>query len=545
MENAFIVVTPKAGGDVVELPQGSAVDLQAPSAVKIAIGPEEVAAFDQSGMDLIITLKSGEKIVISDFFNVSEGERSELLLEDSDEVVWWGQYESPWSGFSFAEIQEAAELAGGIPAWAVVAGVLGAAGVAAVAADSDSDSDSDSGSDGDGSDGDGSDGDGDGSDGDGDGSDGDGDGSDGDGDGSDGDGDGSDGDGDGSDGDGDGSDGDGDGSDGDGDGSDGDGDGSDGDGDGSDGDGDGSDGDGSDGDGDGSDGDPVSDGDNIAPDAPTVGSVVNTLDENGEPDGTTVSGTAEPNSTVHIRDPDTGDVVGKGTADNNGNYEVTTDTPLEDGKAYDVVAIDDAGNVSEPITETGDTTAPDAPTVDSVTNTFDDNGVPDGTTVSGTAEPNSAVEIRDPDTGDVVGTGEADENGNYEITTDEPLEDGKDYDVVAIDDTGNVSEPATATGDITAPDAPTVDSVTNTLDENGVPDGTTVSGTAEPNSVVEIRDPDTGDVVGTGEADDNGNYEITTDEPLEDGKDYDVVAIDDTGNVSEPATATGDITAPD
>ncbi|MFG6179176.1 Ig-like domain-containing protein [Halomonas sp. THAF12] len=282
-----------------------------------------------------------------------------------------------------------------------------------------------------------------------------------------------------------------------------------------------------------------------APDAPTVDSVTNTLDENGVPDGTTVSGTAEPNSAVEIRDPDTGDVVGTGNTDENGNYEITTDEPLEDGKDYDVVAIDDAGNVSEPATATGDITAPDAPTVDSVTNTLDENGVPDGTTVSGTAEPNSSVEIRDPDTGDVVGTGEADENGNYEITTDEPLEDGKDYDVVAIDDTGNVSEPATATGDITAPDAPTVDSVTNTLDENGVPDGTTVSGTAEPNSVVEIRDPDTGDVVGTGEADENGNYEITTDEPLDDGKDYDVVAIDDTGNVSEPATATGDITAPD
>nr|WP_246392736.1 Ig-like domain-containing protein [Halomonas organivorans] len=278
------------------------------------------------------------------------------------------------------------------------------------------------------------------------------------------------------------------------------------------------------------------------------------MDENGEPDGTTVSGTAEPNSAVEIRDPDTGDVVGTGQADASGNYAITTDTPLEDGKDYDVVAIDDAGNVSEPATATGDiadTTAPDAPTVDSVVNTLDENGVPDGTTVSGSAEPNSTVEIRDPDTGEVVGTGPADENGDYAITTDTPLEDGKDYDVVAIDDAGNVSEPATATGDIadtTAPDAPTVDSVVNTLDENGEPVGTTVSGTAEPNSTVEIRDPATGDVVGSGPADENGDYAITTDTPLEDGKDYDVVATDDAGNVSEPATATGgtaDTTAPD
>ncbi|MGP9572821.1 Ig-like domain-containing protein, partial [Halomonas sp. AOP5-CZ2-32] len=92
---------------------------------------------------------------------------------------------------------------------------------------------------------------------------------------------------------------------------------------------------------------------------------------------------------------------------------------LADGEEYDVVAIDDAGNVSDSTTVTGDTSAPGVPTVDNVTNTFDENGDPDGTTVSGMAEPGSTVEIRDAD-GNVVGTGEADENGNYEITTDEP-----------------------------------------------------------------------------------------------------------------------------
>lgn len=78
MDNALIVVTSKTGGDVVEVPRGSAVNLQAPSVVKISVGPEEVAAFDRSGMDLIITLVSGEQIVITGFFNVSGGERSEL-----------------------------------------------------------------------------------------------------------------------------------------------------------------------------------------------------------------------------------------------------------------------------------------------------------------------------------------------------------------------------------------------------------------------------------------------------------------------------------
>ncbi|WAM57570.1 Ig-like domain-containing protein, partial [Vreelandella venusta] len=96
------------------------------------------------------------------------------------------------------------------------------------------------------------------------------------------------------------------------------------------------------------------------------------------------------------------------------------------------------------------------------------------------------MEIRDAD-GNVVGSGDAGGDGSYTITTDEPLADGEEHDVVVIDDLGNVSEPAMVTGDTTAPDAPIVDSVTNTFDENGDPDGTTVSGTAEPDSAVEIR----------------------------------------------------------
>ncbi|WP_193068201.1 BapA/Bap/LapF family prefix-like domain-containing protein [Halomonas sp. 3D7M] len=146
MDNALIVITPKAGGDAVEIPRGSVVDLQEPSVVTISVGPEETAAFDRSGMDLIITLKSGEQIIIAGFFNAPGGERTELLLKDSTEVIWWGQYEIPWSGFAFSETQVAA---GGLaqdssnPSWAAALGMLGLVGIAA-AASSSSSSDSDS-----------------------------------------------------------------------------------------------------------------------------------------------------------------------------------------------------------------------------------------------------------------------------------------------------------------------------------------------------------------------------------------------------------------
>ncbi|WP_162522668.1 Ig-like domain-containing protein, partial [Psychrobacter sanguinis] len=63
----------------------------------------------------------------------------------------------------------------------------------------------------------------------------------------------------------------------------------------------------------------------------------------------------------------------------------------------------------------GDTTAPDAPSVDSITNTdTSGNGDPDTTTISGTAEAGATVIITDSE-GNPLGQDVADENGNYEI----------------------------------------------------------------------------------------------------------------------------------
>ncbi|MGA4493902.1 Ig-like domain-containing protein, partial [Vreelandella venusta] len=158
------------------------------------------------------------------------------------------------------------------------------------------------------------------------------------------------------------------------------------------------------------------------------------------------------------------DLDGDGTSALTNLIEPTLGT----GSDYqiNVIAEDVAGNVT---THVEDLSVSDAPTVDSMTNTFDASGVADGSIVSGTAEPNSTVEIRDPDTGDVIGTGDADENGNYTITTADPLEDGKDYDVFSVDAEGNDSAPAVVTGDLTAPDAPSL-TLANDTGSSGIDD---------------------------------------------------------------------------
>ncbi|MES9885762.1 MAG: Ig-like domain-containing protein, partial [Candidatus Sedimenticola sp. 6PFRAG1] len=127
----------------------------------------------------------------------------------------------------------------------------------------------------------------------------------------------------------------------------------------------------------------------------------------------------------------------------------------------EATATDAANNTSPTTTEPyTDTTAPEAPTVDTVTVNAD------GTvSVSGTAEPESTVTVTFPD-GD-SGTFTTDADGNYgPITSDTPQTSG-DIKATATDAANNTSpittEPYT---DTTAPEAPTL--VTVADDQGGI-----------------------------------------------------------------------------
>src|SRR5699024_9740480 len=139
-----------------------------------------------------------------------------------------------------------------------------------------------------------------------------------------------------------------------------------------------------------------------------------------------------------------------------------------------------------------------APVVEDVTNNFDEDGNLTDTTIRGEAEAGSTVEVTDPVTGEVVGTGTADEDGKFEVVVEGGLEDGKDYDVTAKDPSGNVSDKETITGDTQAPAAPVVEDVINGFDDNGEVTDTTIRGEAEAGSTVDVTDPVSGAVLGSG-----------------------------------------------
>ncbi|WP_312080450.1 BapA/Bap/LapF family prefix-like domain-containing protein, partial [Acinetobacter schindleri] len=109
--------------------------------------------------------------------------------------------------------------------------------------------------------------------------------------------------------------------------------------------------------------------DRIPPNAPEVISF----------DGITIQGTAEPGSTIQIKNED-GEVLGSVIVDNNGNYTIELNPPLSNGEEIKVTATDKSNNTSiETVVNAPDTTAPLLPVIEGF----------DGTTVVGTAEPGS------------------------------------------------------------------------------------------------------------------------------------------------------------
>ena len=165
-------------------------------------------------------------------------------------------------------------------------------------------------------------------------------------------------------------------------------------------------------------------GDTTAPDAPTELAV--------SADGTTVSGKGEPNTTVTIKDAN-GNTIGTGQVGADGNFAIQLDHPRENGETLGVTLTDAAGNVSSPSQViAGDTTAPDAPTNLAVSH--------DGITVSGKGEANTDVTIRDAD-GNSIGTGHVDNFGNFSIELATPRVNGETLGVTLTDAAGNISNP--------------------------------------------------------------------------------------------------------
>nr|HDS0977106.1 Ig-like domain repeat protein [Pseudomonas putida] len=251
--------------------------------------------------------------------------------------------------------------------------------------------------------------------------------------------------------------------------------------------------------------------DSVAPAAPVV----------ELSNGSEISGTAEPGSTITLTDG-SGNPIGQTTADGNGDWSFTPDTPLADGTVINATATDPAGNTSGPASTTVDGVAPGVPTIN----------LSNGSSLSGTAEPNSTVTLTD-GSGNPIGEVTADGSGNWTFTPATPLPNGTVVNATASDPAGNTSPAATVTVDSSAPAAPVINPT------NGV----TISGTAEAGATVTLTDLG-GNPIAQVTADGSGNWSFTPGAPLANGTVIIATATDPTGNTGPQAATTVDSVAP-
>ncbi|HFI2002667.1 TPA: Ig-like domain-containing protein [Pseudomonas aeruginosa] len=251
--------------------------------------------------------------------------------------------------------------------------------------------------------------------------------------------------------------------------------------------------------------------DAVAPATPTV----------DPSNGTTLSGTAEPGSSVTLTDGN-GNPIGQVTADGSGNWTFTPSTPLPNGTVVNATATDPSGNASSPASVTVDAVAPATPVVNPS----------NGTTLSGTAEPGATVTLADGN-GNPIGQVTADGSGNWSFTPGTPLANGTVVNATASDPTGNTSAPASTTVDSVAPAAPVVNPS----------NGAEISGTAEPGATVTLTDG-SGNPIGQVTADGSGNWSFTPSTPLADGTVVNATATDPAGNTGGQGSTTVDAIAP-
>ncbi|WBM47534.1 BapA/Bap/LapF family large adhesin [Pseudomonas putida] len=235
--------------------------------------------------------------------------------------------------------------------------------------------------------------------------------------------------------------------------------------------------------------------------------------------GNTLTGRAEPGSTVSVRGAG-GILLGTAVAGADGQFSITLQPPQIDGQALEISAADAAGNISPvasitaPDVDNPDTTAPEQPT---------DLALADGVTFTGRGEPGATVQVRDA-AGNVIGTGVVGADGLFSLTLSPAQANGEALDVRLVDAAGNSSIPL----EFTAPDITPPEAVTDILVGPG---GTALSGRGEPGATVEVRDAN-GTVIGTGVVGANGTFLIDLAPAAQPGEQLSLVQTDPSGNAS-------------
>lgn len=286
------------------------------------------------------------------------------------------------------------------------------------------------------------------------------------------------------------------------------------------------------------------------PDAPTNLSI--------SADGKTLTGNAEPGSTVTITDSN-GQIIGTGTAGSDGSFTIPLTTPQISGEELTAHATDPSGNTGPDGTVIApNIPLPEAPTLTTVvddvapvTGTVPNNAplapTNDNTpTLQGTGQAGTTIHIYD--NGQEIGTTVVDANGSWSFTPTTALADGShSFSVTTINAKGE-SEPSgsyTITIDTVAPEAPELAQLQDNSGKitgvitNGMPTDENqpgIHGKGEPGDKVTIFD--NGVQIAQVTVDGSGNWTFTPSQPLADGTHtITLIQTDAAGNISSTTTS--------
>ncbi|WP_028696404.1 Ig-like domain-containing protein [Pseudomonas cremoricolorata] len=249
--------------------------------------------------------------------------------------------------------------------------------------------------------------------------------------------------------------------------------------------------------------------------------------------GVLLSGRAEAGSTVQVRAAD-GSLLGSAVSAGDGTFSVTLQPPQTTAQVLQVSATDAAGNTSAPSTVSApevvtppDTSAPDAP-LDLLISA-------DGRQLSGRGEAGSSVTVRDAQ-GEVLANATVAADGSFSVVLDPAVIDGSSVQVELTDAAGNVSEPTSvASPDLTAPGQPS---------GLALADGVTLTGNGEAGADVQVRDA-SGALIGSGVVAADGRFSVELDPAQANHEIIDIRLADAAGNVSLPVKFLApDITPP-
>lgn len=237
--------------------------------------------------------------------------------------------------------------------------------------------------------------------------------------------------------------------------------------------------------------------------------------------GLTLTGTGEAGATIKVTSA-TGASLGSTTVRTDGTFSVTLSSAQLNGETLNVTQTDAANNVSGTVTtRAADLTDPLGVTNLSVSQ--------DGLIVNGRGEAGATVTVAT--TGAAIGTpplGTAivRADGTFSVTLSTPQLNGQSLSVVQLDAAQNDSTPvAVAAPDITPPAVPVFVSLDSA--------GTILQVTAEANSTITVTSAN-GTVLGSAQANADGQYSITLNPAQINGQSLFIVAKDGFNNLSDP-----------